>query len=127
MAPIDLDLLAASLRADAGDVGTFVESLAAKLEEALPGRVMVQRARRGLMGPKAVRAISLDAGDERLELVRGDGDAIETRRARISGGIVLKTEALDTNAWLAALGDALTVEAQRNERTRQALERLLTT
>ncbi len=127
MAPIDLDLLAASLRADSGDVGTFVESLATKLEEALPGRVKVQRARRGLTGPKTVRAIALDAGGERLELLRGDGDAIETRRARTSGGIVLKTEAVDTDKWLAALGEALALEAQRNERTRQALERLLIT
>ena len=126
MAPLDLDLLAASLRADSGDVGTFVESLAAKLEGALPGRVKVQRARRGLAGPKAVRAIMLDCGGERLELVRGEGDAIETRRARTSGGIVLKTEALDADAWLAALGEALAVEAQRSERTRQALERMLT-
>jgi len=127
MAAIDLDLLAASVRADCGDVGTFVETLADKLEQALPGHVKVQRARRGLTGPKAVRMVVLDAGGERLELVRGAGDAIETRRARTSGGIVLKTEALDTEAWLAALGEALAIEAQRNERTRQALERLLTT
>lgn len=127
VAPLDLDLLAASLRADSGDVGTFVESLAGKLEEALPGRVKVQRARRGLMGPKAVRAITVESGGERLELVRGDGDAVATRRARMSGGIVLKTEALDTDAWLSALGQALAVEAQRSELTRQALERLLMT
>ena len=127
MEPIDLDLLAASLRADSGDVSAFVESLAAKLEDALAGRVKVQRSRHGLMGPKAVRMIALDAGGERLELVRGEGDAIETRRARTSGGIVLKTEALDTDTWLAALGEALAIEAQRNERTRQALERLLIT
>jgi hypothetical protein len=72
-----------------------------------------------------VRKISLDAGDERLELTRGDGDAVETRRARLSRGIVLKSEALDTDDWLAALGEALAEEAGRNERTRRALERLL--
>ena len=123
--PLDIDLLAASLRADMSDVGAFVEGLAAKLEEAIPGRVKVQRARRGLMGGKLVRKISLDAGDERLELTRGDGDAVETRRARLSRGIVLKSEALDTDSWLAALGEALAAEAGRNERTRRALERLL--
>jgi hypothetical protein len=125
MNDVDLDLLAASLRADSGDVGAFVESLAAKLEEALPGRAKVQRSRRGMFGPKAVRRIAVDSAEQRLELVRGDGDSIETRRARTSGGIVLKNETLDTDEWLRALGAALNDEAQRSEQTRQALERLL--
>jgi hypothetical protein len=126
-APLDIDLLAASLRADSGDVAAFVEGLATKLEDVLPGRVKVERGRRGLVGPKLVRKVFLDAGGQRLELLRGDGDTIETRRSRLSGGIVLKTETLDTEDWLAALGEALATEASRNERTRQALERLLTT
>jgi hypothetical protein len=122
---LDLDLLAASLRSDAGDAGTFVETLATKLEDALPGRVKVERGRRGLLGPKVVTKIALDAGEQRLELTRGAGDAVETRAARISGGIVLKRETLDIDAWLIALGQALAAEATRNERTRLALERLL--
>jgi hypothetical protein len=122
----DLDLLAASLRADAGDTGAFVEGLAAKLEDVLPGRVKVQRGRRGFIGPKVVRKIAVDAGGLRLELERDDADAIQTRCARVSGGIVLKTEAVDTDVWLDALGQALAAEAEQSERTRQALERLLT-
>ena len=83
---VDIDLLAASLRADAADTGAFVEGLAAKLEETLPGRVNVKRARSGLFGPKLVKEIAVDAGDERLELARGANDTIEWRRARQSGG-----------------------------------------
>ncbi len=123
---VDIDLLAASLRADAADTGAFVEGLAAKLEVALPSRVSVKRARSGMFGPKHVKEITLDAGDERLELARGTGEAIEFRRARQSGGIVLKRETLDSETWLAALSTAMAAEAQRSERTRQALERLLT-
>jgi hypothetical protein len=125
-APFDIDLLAASLRADSGDLGEFVEGLAGKLEDVLPGRVIVQRNRRGMFGPKIVRKIALDAGPERLELLRSEDDVIETRRARLSGGIVLKTEPLDTDAWMDALGGALAAEAERSAQTRQALERLLT-
>ena len=120
----DLDLLAASLRADASDLHAFVESLASKLEEAVPGRVRVLRRRSTLMGPKVVRQISLDAGDCRLELSFADG-ALETSCSRLSGGIVLKRETLGTEAWLTAVGEALSAEAQRSETTRQALERLL--
>lgn len=124
-APLDIDLVAASLRTDTSDVAAFVEGLASKLEQAVPGCVRVQRARRGLMGAKAVREISLDAGDVRLLLRRRDGDGVETTLARVSGGITLKTEPMETDAWLGALGEALATEAQRSERTRQALERLL--
>jgi hypothetical protein len=38
---------------------------------------------------------------------------------------VLKSEQLNTERWLGALGQALAAEAQNNERTRRALERLL--
>jgi hypothetical protein len=122
---LDIDLLAASLRADAGDTSAFVEALAVKLEEALPNGVRVERRREGMFGPKLVRRISVDAGDLRLELRRGDRDAIQTSCSRVSGGITLKTEAVDTDAWLQALGGALATQAQRSQTTRQALERLL--
>jgi hypothetical protein len=122
---LDLDLLAASLRADSSDLSAFVESLAVKLEEALPGHVRVERRRSGLLGAKAVRMIALDAGGRRLELTFQRG-ALETRASRMSAGIVLKSEMLATDEWLAALGEALGAEASRSETTRRALQRLLT-
>jgi hypothetical protein len=123
--PVDLDLLAASLRADSSDLSAFVESLAAKLEEAVPGRVRVERRRNGMFGPKTVRSVSVDLADRRLEL-RAEGGAVQTRCAKLSGGIVLKNEAIETDAWLAMLSEALAAEADRSEATRKALERLLT-
>ena len=124
-ADLDLDLLAASLRADTSDLRAYVESLAAKLEEAVPGRVRVERRRGGLFGPKAVRSIALDAGDRRLALECRDG-AVEARVASVSGGIVLKNETIGMHQWVAAVGEALAAEARRSETTRRALERLLT-
>jgi hypothetical protein len=123
-AELDLDLLAASLRADSSDLGTFTEALAVKLEEALPGGVRVERRRDGLRGPKRVRAIAVAAGDERLEL-RAQGGAVTTTSARSSGGIVLKTEPVAIDEWLRRLSAALAGQAARSQITRQALERLL--
>jgi hypothetical protein len=123
-ASLDIDLVTASLRADTSDLSAFVEALAVKLEEALPGGVKVVRWRERMFGPKFVRRISVDAGDQRLEL-RRSGAGVETTCARLSGGIVLKTETVDMDAWLTALGEALAVQAQRSQTTRQALERLL--
>jgi hypothetical protein len=123
-ASVDIDLVASSLRADASDLSAYVEGLAAKLEDVLPAQVRVERRRSGLRGPKAVRRIAIDAGDCRLELL-SDGGSLETRCSRLSGGIVLKSEVLETDAWLAAVSEALAAEAGRSEKTRQALERLL--
>ncbi len=121
---VDMDLLAASLRADSSDLSAFVESLAAKLEEAVPGRTRVDRRRSGMFGPKAVSGVTVDLGDRRLEL-RTERGGVVTRCARLSGGIVLKNEVLDTDEWLATLSEALAAEAKRSETTRKALERLL--
>jgi hypothetical protein len=122
---LELDLLAASLRADLGDIAAFVEGLAVKLEESLPGVVQVERVKQGFRGPKLVKRIALNAGSgERLEL-RREGNSVQALTARTSGGIVLKTEAVDIETWLTALTAVIAAEAGRNERTRQALERLL--
>jgi hypothetical protein len=121
---LDLDLIAASLRTDSSDLGAFVQSLARKLEEVLPAGVRVERRRDGLMGPKVVRRLAVDAGGLRFELRAQDGD-VDARCSRMSGGIVLKSESVDMEAWLAALGEALAAEARRSQTTRQALERLL--
>jgi len=121
---LDLELVAASFREDLGDVNAFVEGLAVKLEELLPTRVRVDRKRSGFRGPKLVQRIEFDAGDRRLEL-RYDGRTVEAVGARLSGGIVLKSEAMSVEQWLDALGRAVTDEAQRSASTRQALERLL--
>jgi hypothetical protein len=120
---LDIELVTASLRADASDLGTFVEALAVKLEQALPNGVRVDR-RGSLFGAKKVREISVDAGDTRLRLDR-DGAAVKTSRARLSGGIVLKTEQVDIDQWLHELGRTLTEQAQRSSATREALERML--
>jgi hypothetical protein len=120
---LDIEMVTASLRADASDLGTFVEALAVKLEEALPNGVKVER-KGGLFGAKKVRQISVDAGDTRLRLDR-DGADVRTSRARLSGGIVLKTEPLATDDWLRELGRTLAEQAQRSATTRAALDRML--
>lgn len=120
----DLDLVAAALRADLSDISAFVEGLAARLEQALPGLVQVKRAKQGFRGPKVVTEISVETDDGLLSLQR-DGGQLRTVRAKSSGGIVLKTEKLDIDAWLAALTTAVAEQAQRSERTRLALQQLV--
>lgn len=120
----DLDLVAAALRADLSDISAFVESLATRLEQALPGAVQVSRARSGFRGPKLVTEIAVQVGDDRLQL-RRLGAALQATRAKVSGGIVIRNETLDIDAWLALLSQAVAQQAQRSERTRIALQQIV--
>ncbi len=121
---LDLDLLSAALRADLGDIAAFVESLAVRLEAALPGSVTVRRAKQGFRGPKLVGEIAVAAGDTQLLLQR-DGGGVRAARARTSGGIVLKREVIDLDTWLAELTTTVAAQAQSSERARVALQRLI--
>lgn len=121
----DFDLSAASLRASSGDLRTFVEVLADKLDRALPGRVKVERRPvRLLSKQKHVTAIELDLGGTRF-LLAAHGGAVETRCATAVRGIVLKSTVVSLDAWIDSLVRELANEAQTSEQSRLALEQLL--
>jgi hypothetical protein len=120
----DLDLVAASLRADAADLDAFVEALAVRLEGALPGQVEVERKGGLLGGNKRVRRIAVSLGDQRYE-AEVDRGRVTCRRRSVVRGIALKTQELDLDAWIDALSRDLVEEGERSERGRQALSRLL--
>ncbi len=121
---IDVELVAASLRASSNDLKTFVEALADKLERALPGRVQVERrATRFLGREKRVDRIQCQLGEQRYVLSARNG--IEARRAMAVRGVVLKTEELSLDEWLGALARDLADEARTNEHAQLALQQLL--
>jgi hypothetical protein len=123
------DLSAAGLRADGTDLRISVEVLAAKLESSLPGRTRVERRGGGLLGrgEKRVREIQVELGSTSgtAYQLTIDGDRVEGFRERKSGGIAIKREALDPDAWIAALTAELQAEAQRSAEARAALEGLV--
>jgi hypothetical protein len=120
--PADFDLVAASLRADADDLRFYVESLTTKLEQSFPGRCRVRRA--GLLGKGSVRQLSVAVGDSRYELTY-DGGAVSTQRSSVVRGISLKSEELALDEWIDSLAVQVVAEADRSERGRLALEKLL--
>ena len=121
----DLDLLAASLRADASDTAAFLEALATRLETALPGQVEVQRKGGLFGGGKRVRRIAVRLADRHYE-IEGEHGALVARRRSVVRGIALKSEELGVDAWIESLSADLLALAQRSEQGRLALERLLT-
>ncbi len=120
------DLAAAGLRGGGAELASALEVLAAKLEQALPGRARVERRGGGLLGRghKRVRELTVELGPNRYQL-EVDGERVEGYREKQVGGISIKREPLDPSEWLAALTADLRAEAERSERARAALDRLL--
>jgi hypothetical protein len=120
------DVAAAGLRADGLDLETSLQVLASKLEAALPGRARVHRRGGGLLGrgPRRVSSIVVDLGESCYELDLHDGRVQGARERRV-GGISIKREPLDADAWIAALTAELREQAQSSADARAALEKLL--
>jgi len=122
----DFDLFAAGLRADGSDLRIYVEVLAAKLEEALPGQAHVQRRGGGLLrrGERRVSELRVELGGTRYQLAV-EGERLDCFREREVGGISIKREPLDPERWVRALAGDLRSEAERSSDARAALTRLL--
>jgi hypothetical protein len=120
------DLAAAGLRVDGADLTMSVEVLASKLEQALPGVARVVRRGGGLLGrgEKRVREVRVELGTSCYQLAV-DGPRVEGFRERQVGGIAIKREPLDPDAWIAALTADLREQAERSAQARTALEKLL--
>jgi hypothetical protein len=103
-----------------------VEVLAAKLEQALPGRARVERRGAGLLGrgKKRVCSVRVELGSSCYQLIV-DGQRLEGFRERQVGGIAIKRESLGAAQWMAALTATLRDEADNNAEARAALGRLL--
>jgi hypothetical protein len=121
----DFDLDAAGLRLDSADIVLSVEVLASKLEGALPAATKVQRRRKSpLSKDQRVKELEVRLGASCFALRVEDGD-VQAWRGREVGGISIKREPLDPQAWVLALSQELRSEAQRSSQARSALSRLL--
>lgn len=122
---LGFEVLASSLRADAGDAKTFLEALATKLGGALPTRTQIQRESHLFSSQKLVKQITLDLGEFRYQIGQQHG-TLAAQRTRVVRGIALKTEALSVDQWLDELTQALVQLAQQSAQDRAALQRMLT-
>lgn len=121
---IGFELVAASLRADVGDLSAFLPALAVKLEGALPQQCVVHRRGGHFGGKKTVSAIDVDLGDTRFHVEEEHGRLVATRQKAVRG-IVLKNESLTLDQWIDELSQSVTEEAHRSEMGRTALKQML--
>jgi hypothetical protein len=123
--PLQVEMLAASLRADSTDLKAFLEALAAKLVGALPDQTQVTRHSSLFSREHPVREIMVVLGDNQYRLARERQGPLMASRAKVVRGIVLKTEQIPLEQWIEELAEGLALEAARSAQSRAALERFL--
>ena len=123
--PLQMELLAASLRADSTDNKAFLEALATKLAGSLPNQTTVIRQSSVFSREHPVREITVLMGDYQYRIGREKQGPIVTQRAKTVRGIVLKTEQIPVELWINELAGALAEEAAHSAQARDSLERFL--
>ncbi|HXE61214.1 MAG TPA: hypothetical protein VN607_10940 [Gemmatimonadaceae bacterium] len=104
------------------DRSALLDDLVLMLSEVVPG-VQVER---GLLR-RRVNAVRLPLGDRVYLIKRAANDTFETSRQQKVRGVVIRTDPMDVDAFLAELGSALDTELRRTERGRDAIRAWLDT
>lgn len=127
----DIELLAASLRADAADVEVYARVLTESLGDALPaGMVRVERDRsvRDRLSGRPGRVVTVTVSGRDRELVLHDsGRGTTASIVRAVRGVVIARDEVDLDAWLSALAAEVSAAARSSAASRTALERFLRT
>lgn len=102
------------------DRAELLDDLVTMLAELVPGA----RVERTLLG-RRVTALHLPIGGHVYVLRRGAGESFEASRHQRVRGVVIRTEPMEIDAFLAELGLALDAELERTQQGRDALRRWL--
>jgi hypothetical protein len=98
------------------DHSALVDDLVALLSEIVPG-VVVERA----LLRRHVRAVRMPLGEFVYVLERAQGNAYQASRQYAVRGVIIRTDPMPIEEFLAELGSALDAELRRTERGRAAL------
>jgi hypothetical protein len=123
--PLQVEMLAASLRADTTDLKAFLEALAKKLAGALPNQTVVTRQSKLFSREHPVREIAVTLGEYQYRVSHENQGPLLLLRAKMVRGIVLKTDTLPMEQWIEELALGLAQEAAQSFQTRSSLERFL--
>ncbi len=123
--PRQVEMLAASLRANMSDLDAFMEALAAKLKGALPEQTTITRHSALFSREHPVKEVIVAFGEHQYMLLREKQGQLLGQRATKVRGIVLKTEHIPVEQWIDEIAANLAQEAVRSTQTRSALEQFL--
>lgn len=123
--PMQVEVFAASLRADYTDVKAFLEALAVKLEGSLPNNTTVTRHSSLFSREHPMKEITVSLGEYQYRIGKERQGPLVAQRAKVVRGIVLKTEQIPVEQWIEELAEALAQYAAHSAQARAALERFL--
>lgn len=120
----DLSLAAASLRSNSSDVHILLKALCDELSDTLGERLRIQKAGGRLRKSDTIASVQISIGGNQFEATV-DGPVLQCSVGHVSGGIRIRSEALDVDQWIVKLLEALKAEATHSESARQALENIV--
>lgn len=129
MSDWDLEVLAASLRRDSGDLSLYAGFLINTLSATLPPEMVLIERKPGLFGrvrdDAPVLGVGVLFGDRRFTLRRDAvGKPVVAQIKHESGGVVLRSETVSMDVWSRELAVQLAHYAQANAAAADAVRRL---
>jgi hypothetical protein len=122
-AAFDLSMAVSQLASNSTDLRIMLKLLVQQLAAALGDRLTVERAGRFRKSDE-IKAVRIALGDDTLEAAV-DGGTVRCTIGHSSGGIRIRSEQVDMDAWLTRLLTILQTEAAHSEQTRAALENIV--
>ena len=120
----DLNMAAAALRANSADVPLLLKALCDQLGATLGARLRIERGSGRRRKSDTISSVQITMGHDLFE-ARVDGASLHCTVGHLSGGIRIRTEALDMDGWIVRLLQSLQSEAAHSDSARQALENIV--
>jgi len=121
----DFDLAAASWRKDLQNDDAMLEALAARLSQALPTMVSVERNFALRNKNRKVQKLTVQFKDQHFFLKKDPSFGISAEIGKVVGNICLSREACAFNDWLTHLSQQLNVFLEQHTNKRHAIENFL--
>jgi len=102
----------------------MLKLLVSQLSDALGDRIAVERSGGRFRKSDEIRSVRVTLGNDTLDAVV-EGPTVRCTIGHSSGGIRIRNEQVDMNAWLTRLLSTLQSEAATSEQTRVALENIV--
>lgn len=125
MSQNDFDMSAAAWRSNSNNQNTYLEALAARLSNALPGAVKITRSMNIFVKNRVIKKIIVTLGDQEFVLQYHARNGMQTTIGSRVRNITLKTDQVDFPKWLALLNSAISATAAVSSATDNILKDFL--